>query len=103
MRVRRGLGREEVGGEFRGGRAEEGWVTGFKAVLVGLGFGASSVCTACLSSLAPPYSVCWFLFVLFLVSSFYSFFLSCRSPDSWCRWCNVDNASLKSERCLNRF
>ena len=27
--------------------------------------------------------------------------LSCRSPDSWCRRFNVDNASLKSERSLN--
>ena len=27
--------------------------------------------------------------------------LSCRSPDSWCRKCNVVNASLKSERSLN--
>ena len=27
--------------------------------------------------------------------------LSCRSPDSWCKRFNVDNASLKSERFLN--
>ena len=27
--------------------------------------------------------------------------LSCRSPDSWCRRFNVDNASLMSERFLN--
>ena len=27
--------------------------------------------------------------------------LSCRSPDSWCRRSNVNNASLKSERFLN--
>ena len=27
--------------------------------------------------------------------------LSCRSPDSWCRRFNVDNASSKSERFLN--
>ena len=27
--------------------------------------------------------------------------LRCRSPDSWCRRFNVDNASLKSERFLN--
>ena len=25
---------------------------------------------------------------------------SCSSPDSWCRWCNLINASLKSERSL---
>ena len=27
--------------------------------------------------------------------------LSCRSLDSWCRWCNVDNASLKLVRFFN--
>ena len=27
--------------------------------------------------------------------------LSCRSPDSWCGWCDVDNASLNSERFFN--
>ena len=27
--------------------------------------------------------------------------MTCRSPDSLCRWCNVDNASLKSDRFLD--